>query len=511
MLPVKYLRGHALLLGLIVLIVAALYAQVTGAWFCGYDDFNEAHRAAFSDAREPVQIVTATHNVGYMYRPVTSGLQYVTWTAFHHSPLAFRLRNLTMHLLSVAMLYGILWLTLGSRSIAAAAALLFGVHPMANETISVAIWTNATAYALFFTSFFLFVYSLRVQDQARSWELPLAGSLISALLAIFAYEPTVVVFALMAGYLWLWSRQHGRPTKSYLWALIVPIVVELAFFLAVRHAFITARAPLNAFSIIIRNTVLYAAGLMLPIDLVLAHVLFGTPLPTQTRFAPGVSISVVLAVAAIGIAALALHPAVRARLRGIDWRMVAYIAAAIPATLLPLLLFREHPSEHDLYPGVALYTALLSILLCKLTRSQAAFWIVTACFAVSFAAGTWVRNERVSACAAIAQGIMAQLPVDQWRQGQWYIRLATEPGERLSEPYGIYNDAGLHALETETGDTPGAQEAVQIATENDRITVRIVSAETLLQHCFRPHTCFWVSSSGHVRDAISGVDARASQ
>ncbi|MGZ3529761.1 MAG: hypothetical protein ACXVAO_19055, partial [Vulcanimicrobiaceae bacterium] len=82
-----------------------------------------------------------------------------------------------MHLLCVVMFYGIVWLISGSRPLAAGAALLFGLHPIANETVVVAIWTNATAYALLFSSFFLFLCSLRSQSAGGNWRIRLLASL----------------------------------------------------------------------------------------------------------------------------------------------------------------------------------------------------------------------------------------------------------------------------------------------------------------------------------------------
>ncbi|MGZ3543114.1 MAG: hypothetical protein ACXVAF_18335, partial [Vulcanimicrobiaceae bacterium] len=44
------LRKHLVLIGIVTLLVALVYARVSGAWFCGYDDFNESYRAAFQDS-----------------------------------------------------------------------------------------------------------------------------------------------------------------------------------------------------------------------------------------------------------------------------------------------------------------------------------------------------------------------------------------------------------------------------------------------------------------------------
>jgi hypothetical protein len=498
-------RNHAFLIGLVVVVVALCFARVSGAWFCGYDDFNEAHRAAFAD---PKYVLTSTHDLPYMYRPVTSGLQYLTWTAFHHSPLAFRLRNLLAHLVSVAMLYGIVWLIAQSRLIAGGSALLFGLHPMANETVVVAIWTNATAYALFFTSFFLFLYSQRLMRASRRWGLPLAGSMLCALVAIFTYEPTVAIFALMAGYLWM---RKNTLSRSYVTAVTACAVLILLVFFGVRHLIIPHGAPLNTVMTILRNITMYGVALILPIDFVFANAVLGTPLPSELHIGGAALLAIVAVLGAATVLVAVRGRGVRRWIANNDWSVPLYLAATIPITAVPLLLFREHPSEHDLYPAAALYAALLSIVLWKVTRSQSVYGAFVACLAVSFIAAAWVRNERVVQCAQIAQRIMTQLPVARWHDGTWHILLATPLQNRLSEPYGIYNDFGLHALETENGVTPGAQEAVQIAANNPRITVRVVDAETLRKNCIGEYRCFWVSEWGSVQEAMPAVSDRASR
>lgn len=500
----RELTKHLVLLGVVIAVVALFYARISGAWFCGYDDFSEAHRAAFDDSANPVRILTTTHNMPFMYRPVTSALQYVTWTVFHHSALAFRLRNLGMHLVSVAMLYGIVWSIAGSRPVAAGAALLFGLEPMSNETIVVAIWTNATAYALVLCCFFLFLRSLEALRRSSRWKPLLLASLACAFLAIFTYEPTIAVFALMAGYLFVWKARSLPITRGFLTFLFAGIAVELAVFFIARHVVITQGAPMNSIGAMLRNAIMYAVALLLPMDFVLANALFGTPLPSQLHVSKGALILPALfALALLLAAAIAVRQTeVRTRLASLDRPALAFFAAAIPIGVLPLLLFRDHASEHDLYPSAAFYTALLCMLVWQIARSRAVYAAIVLLFTFSFAGATWVRNERVATCATIAQRIITQLPVAHWREGAWHIRLATPPGKRLGEPYGAYNDYGLHSLETEKGLTPGAKDAVQIAAENRHITVDVVNERTILRDCNEPYTCFWVSPSGVVRDAV---------
>jgi hypothetical protein len=504
---VERLQKHLIPIGLIAIVVALLYATLSGAWFCGYDDFSEAHRAAFDDSANPVRIVTTTHNMKFMYRPITSGLQYLTWNLFNHSPLAFRLRNLGMHLISVAMLYGIVWLIAGSRSIAAGAALLFGVHPLANETVAIAIWTNATAYAFLLASFFLFLLSLRWMDAGRNWRPLLASSLVCAFVAIFTYEPTIVVFALIAGFLFVRKARDLTVPRPYFVFLAAGTVLELSIFFFARHLVITQAAPFNPLSIVVRNAVTYCAALVLPIDFVFAHVVFGTPFPSQATLGPWTVASVAFAVAVLLVALVFMlrRPLIQRRLAQVDKPLALFLLSVVPLGVLPLLLFREHPSEHDLYLSIAFYAAFLCLVARRVTRSLLQYWIIVLLLAIPATAATSVRNERVEDCARIAHRIIGQLPVDNWHKGKWHILLATTPGQHLGEPYGAYNDYGLHALETEKGLTPGAQDALQLAAHNEGVTARVVNDRGITLDCVGYDLCFFVSRLGDVASAVTAT------
>lgn len=122
------------------------------------------------------------HFVPYLYPPVTSGLQYLTWR-ISDSPSVFRARGLSMHLVSVVMVYGIVVMLGGSAIAATAAALLFGLDPLSNQPVVVAVWTNTTAAALLLTSFFTFLYALRRAERKVSWGWPLALSGVTAFTA----------------------------------------------------------------------------------------------------------------------------------------------------------------------------------------------------------------------------------------------------------------------------------------------------------------------------------------
>jgi len=497
-------RRHAPLLGLILLGVAALYANVSGAGFCGYDDFHEAYRAAFFDGRVPSRILTAAHYEQFMYRPVTSALQLATWQLFGHDPVAFRLRNLAMHLLATALVYGIAFLLGRSRAAAAGAALLFGFSPLANEAVVVAIWTNTTAYALALASFFLFLLALDALDAGGHWALELLGSFGLGELAMFTYEPTIVVLGMMLAYLAICRSGRAPISRAFALAFAAGCAVDLVFFFAVRHLLgITAAALLPAGEIL-RDMVEYLVALALPVDLVLQNALFAVPLPVSGQPVPHSTfvLPALYAIVVLIAFALCLARPVRLRLADADWPTLGFLLVSIPLVLVPIVLYKAHVSEFNLYVPAALYAMLVALVLAHFCRNRTAFAAVLGLLLLSSLLGSWVRNGRVVACAQLASTILSGLPLAAWRDGDWYVRLATSPGERLKPRYGIYNYSGIKAIEVSETPIKGAQEAVRLATGNDRVRVDVVSAPALERGCGRPETCFYVAPSGDVKEVV---------
>ena len=483
-----------------LVVVALFYVNVSRAYFCGYDDFNETYWAEFVDARNPAHILTRTHFISSMFRPVTSGLQYGTWALFGFDPLAFRLRNLAMHLFSTAAVFGIALLLGRSTWAATGAALLFGLSPVANEAVAVAIWTNTTAYALVLWSFFLFAYSLE-RAQARRWFPPLAGSLLLAFLALFTYEPAIVVFGFIYGYGAIRFRREPLIPRAFLGVLIGATALELGAFFGARHLLAITGTDFVSAGVFLHNAAVYGAGLLSPIDSVLAHAVFGVPLPSTPTSAVALLWPALLgAVVLLTLAALGLARPAGPRLRSVDWPVIAFLVAAIPFSILPILAFRPHPSEFNLYVPAALYAVALSVVWWKLSRGPIAYSVVVGFLVVSYACGTFVRNERVVACGRIVSHILAQLPAATWRTGSWHVRLATPASEKLATPFGIYNYEGLETIEVPAAKTPGAQEAARIVTGNDAVTVDVVDPAALSAGCTVPHTCYLVSANGDVKE-----------
>ncbi len=500
---------HLPVAGAVLLLVGLLYSNLTGAYFCGFDDFREAHRVAFQYARDPWSMFTTTAFDPFAYRPAAYLQQFAILQLFHFDPLAFRLRNLAMLLVCVAMLYGIVWLLTQSRLLAAGSALLFGIHPLANQVIAVALWSNATAHALGLAAFFLFLYSLRDLARGRQWPLPLAGSFLCLLAAVFTYEPDIVFLGLVWAYVALIYARRSTVQRQFLTALFAGTSLELLVLFGARHLIVKHGTELLPLGTVARNALLYIAGLATPVDFVLSNALFGTPLPSNMVLTSKLLLGVLIAGAVfLGvIVALARTAELHRRLARLDVGLVGFLCAAIGISILPLLLFKPHASEQNLYLPVAFYVILIGVLCRQLTGSKTIYVSMVAALALFSVPATWVRNTNVVACGAIAHRILSQLPTAQWRHGRWHIRMATLPSERLENPYGIYGHAGLDTIEIEGSKIPGTQYAVQLATGNDRVDVDFLDPVEMAGKCHAPMTCFFISKAGEV----TGVSERISQ
>src|SRR5262247_2154884 len=91
---------HVILLTIIVAVVTVIYANVTRAYFCAYDDFDNLHQTIFEDAYQPTRILTTSHFNSYKYRPLQRLANLSTNFFADGDPMVFRVRNLSFHLVN---------------------------------------------------------------------------------------------------------------------------------------------------------------------------------------------------------------------------------------------------------------------------------------------------------------------------------------------------------------------------------------------------------------------------
>jgi hypothetical protein len=486
----------------IFLVVIAVYAKVSMAFYCGYDDFFEIHRAAFEDKRNPSHIFTTTHFNTSKYRPLSRTLSFVTYWIGGGSPLLYRLRNLTFHLLAVALVYGLGLAIFRAWSVAVAAALLFGLHPLANQTVVAAVFTITASDSLMLMALLFFVYALQSKRRQLLW---LMLSLTATWISLFLYEASITIFGFLYGYLaieWL-QRRTRRLDRRFLVILASGSGLILASFFAARLLNVSVPTHMTPIGLIVKNALLYAGALVFPIDLVLAHDLFGTPLPSEMH--PGLLSMRVLVILFIALTMLLgcvilWRKQLAARLVKLNWSQVVFLCMVICLSLGPFLFFNPHPSETYLHFPAAVYALVLAAVLRQLFEGPVTYTVAIAVCAVLFGVATWDRNERVASCGATARRIASEFPIARWREGSWDIRLAGFPGEPVPTRYGIYGYHGLSTIDVGDPTLPAARDFLQVLSGNEKVEAKVVSPLEIQPSC-PAGTCFWVHADGHVVEA----------
>jgi hypothetical protein len=491
------MHRHLARLGVVFLIAGAVYAQVTGAFFVGYDSYLEGHRTAFEDTQHPSRMFTTSHFDSPKYRPVERVVDYATYHLDDGRPLLYRLRSLGSHLIVAAGVYAIALMLFGSPPIAISAALLYSIHPLSNQCVVAC--SRSTDGALAMGSLALFIYSVRHQRRRFLW---LALSLLAGWITIFYYEASVVIFGLMYGYLGLeLFEQRKLPVPVRFLVVFTAGVALIGVTLMIaRHAFVSHDPDRAGLGIIAKNAAFYAGGLLSsPVDSVLAHDLWDTPLPSEMSVDASAFLPVATSLAMLAVAALLF---LTARRRGLDLkpfvRMLA-LAGAAAVFLVPFLLFSAHPSETYLYLPSALYCMIVAAFL---YHTIARPWVYASCIgvlALLFAVATYNRNQHVVVEGAIAKRILTGLPTAEWTQGPWNIKLA-EADPPLAR-FGIYEYQGLATIDVGDPSLPTAQCALQMATRNQALTARVVRANAMRLGCPPSERCFLVYADGAVAEA----------
>ncbi len=343
-------------------------------------------------------------------------------------------------------------------------------------------------------SLLMFLRATRSEKGRAGW---LATSLFAGWIALFYYESSVAVFGLMYGYLafvWFRQRKLALPPK-FLVAMTLAIAVFAATLFAARAAFIKHPPERADLATIAKNAAMFGGALLAaPADSVLANDLAGTPLPSQMDIDSSAAVPVAGAVAVLAAAEILLLRARRQKKKaGHLWTIGALIAGA-GICLSPFLVFNPHPSETYLYLPAALCSIATAAFL-RHTLGSRGFAVAVGILAVVFAAATFDRNERVAREGAIAKRIMDSLPLSQWKQGPWDIRLA-EADPPLPR-FGIYSYQGLATIDLGAADYP-AQCALQLMTGNQGIQARVMSPEEMRFGCPQGAQCFFVRADGSV-------------
>jgi hypothetical protein len=492
-----HMRKHLAILGLILALTTLIYARVSTTFFCGYDDFLEIQRANFVDRVDPVKVFTTTHFDSFKYRPLNRGANLVTYLIHPNDAIPYRVRDLFFHEISIVAVYCLGLLLFGSLPAAAIAALLFSVHPLANQVVNAAVFGNAEANALFLVTLVLFFFSLRRSSMAL-----LCLALVCGALTVFIYESSIVVAPLMAGW-WALDYLFTRrlpPLRFLLVFVLMGGVLFSSYLLARQHFGAGGRTPVYGPKVIVKGAVEYGVALLLPVDLVLAHDWLETPLPSEIM--ADEMRTAVLVGATVGAVLIVVFFLQRRRIAALlaaaGWPELLFLLLAIGLALAPFLVFTDHVSETYIYLPAAFYCLILARLLAFIPSRTALIIVVAALAALSVSA-TWDRNQRVYACGSTARRLLSNLPLADWKQGEFRISAAKSPDTVTPPRYGIYNYAGLDTIAAgephvnEYG-LRGLEAAAQVLTGNPDIHISILNPEELPAKCAdQPNgSCYWI-------------------
>ncbi len=483
-----------------LLLTVAVYARLTLSYFCGFDDFTNARRALVEDTAHPAQILTTTHFGTPKYRPLSRAVTLLCEILLPNSALLHRLRNLTFHLLAVALVFGITLRLGGDLPTAAAAAAFFGVHPMAHQTIAAAIFTIGFSYTLMLAALLLFLDAYRLAGNVK---VRLGASLALLGAALLAYESTIIVFGCFALYL-LIQAIRGEPPAAGWRGFLVPFVsgsaVVLVLFAALRMVFVHGRMPMTPPGKILANLALFGGSLALPVDLLLLNSFGLAPLPNELLQSKR-TLAVIAGGGVLPVLLLMvwLFPKAwfRQRLRELPWATILFALASIPLSLLPFVVFTDHPSETYLYLPAAFYAIAMSLFLRGLAGNRA-FAMCMGAFILLAATGSWMRTERVRGCAAVAERVMHELPLENWRSGTWDVRVTDAPGTPPMRRFGLYGYRGLGTIDPLESGIRAFEAALQLATRNRDVKGEVVPSGQMPANCANSGTCFQVDAEGHV-------------
>jgi hypothetical protein len=203
------------------------------------------------------------------YRPLFYVSIMLDSTIWGSGPAGYHRSNLALHLLAVLLAYALILRLYGRVDMALAAAALWGVHPIASESVA---WitgrTDVMAAVFIFSTLILYV---RFRDTGKVFYL--AGAMVTTYLGCLTKETAAVLPLLAiladraAGASWPRGRALGAPI-----ALLLSVVLFLFQRSLILTAFSIARFPgesrIEGIRTFFRATVYYVKAFFWPADLV---------------------------------------------------------------------------------------------------------------------------------------------------------------------------------------------------------------------------------------------------
>lgn len=155
------------------------------------------------------------------------------YNVFGPVPFWFHIHNSLVHIVSIFLVYALVYLLKPNRFIARLTTILFALHPIETEAVT---WISGAPYAIVtltqLTALILFIGVDRHKISKRWLLLSILLYALSVIISLTSY----ILPLILATYLWLFSRIH-KPTLRYL----IPYTVVMAAYSARLYFQITDR------------------------------------------------------------------------------------------------------------------------------------------------------------------------------------------------------------------------------------------------------------------------------
>jgi Flp pilus assembly protein TadD len=353
--------GHLLLAAALTATFIA-YAATLGFGFVSDDRFQVVGNPFIASWRFVPQYFSShvwsyryPHLLSNYYRPLFLLWLRLNEMLFGAHAWGWHLTSVAAHLAVTWLVYRLGWRLVHDKRVAAAGALVFGLHPVHIEAVAYVSGVAEPLSALFVLAALLAWMRTRGAVPRRRW---LAASMVFYVAALFAKESGLMLPVLVGIFAWIYAAGGGREAPSG--ERLRAALVALALFLAVTLAYLPLRVwALRGFAHTVTPLALSTALLTVP-SVVLFYVrLLVWPVGLSCYYdAPYVSAPVFrsfwlpLIVIFVVLAALAFWYCWTRRRSREESRAMAFASLWMLLAILPVLNFRLLPEgeiAHDRY------------------------------------------------------------------------------------------------------------------------------------------------------------------
>lgn len=185
---------------ILALVLGAVFYSFWPSLFNGFtlwdDNIYVAENEMIRDLSWPSLKAMFTTDVSLNYTPLTSLSFAIEYHFFGYQPFVYHLDNLLLHILVTALVFVFARQISASLTVAAVAALLFGIHPMHVESVAWITERKDVLYASFYMAALIFYWRYLMDKRKVFYVLSLACGFLSILSKPMALSLPFVLFIL---------------------------------------------------------------------------------------------------------------------------------------------------------------------------------------------------------------------------------------------------------------------------------------------------------------------------